>query len=374
MNIYKLSDLSESIQQSKRSQIQAYAFDDSLTISEAISEMDAVMASMSADNDTDYMLTESVLIEAAFSAPNKLDVVSEAVLKDFFAKLKEWYEKLVAMVKGMIDKIKQYLKLSTKNRSEFVERIRKAITDKQYVENTSKTFKYSGYKWKSGFLANPVLELETLGNKAESYLSAQTKGYKENFKDLGEMHTRKAAEAMKGEIPKTDEAAIVKLVETELNVKLSEIVTGIKKAARETESKAEITDFKAVSRDAMITFIEGADDFAEKIVDAYDGIKTKLEEIVDILTDYADTEIKNVKTYKAPGTGADTDREAGDKDKYVEYADLLKKRAAMWKGATEKTMSALNLYSKTCQNLTDEAVKEFMRALKAFVMTKSIKA
>lgn len=363
MNLAKIGLLSESY--AERS-IGSFTFDEGMSISEAISTMESELSVEGLDIVTESAFGQEILIEAAIFNRDKVDTLSEAIGASFIAKIKQWYENAVKFIKGIVEKIKQQIALNTKNKSKFLSVVRPLINKKK-----ADTFEYSGYKWDSKFLANPAMDLEAVGGKAQKVFTEIQKEYQKHA-------NRNATPTMLAKISKeagfnatgthtlTDEY-IRKDIGKQLGIAMDakELKEELRKAAGLTE-KVTIKGFDAVSVDAMMSFIEKSADTDQAIKKTYETIEKELKAIVDALKKIGDTQFKRSEK--------DSD-EAADKQGalWTKYWAPIKADIEKYRKSANVTLSIMGTYNNVCSDLNNTATKEFMRALKSFAGAKVTK-
>lgn len=107
ISVYKLTQaINESASGVVIDDVAAYEFIGGLD--EATSEMNYIMMSEAADIAYFKANAEEIMTEAAISNPSALEVLSENVFQSVGAKIKKFIDKVIAMVKGMIEKIKAF--------------------------------------------------------------------------------------------------------------------------------------------------------------------------------------------------------------------------------------------------------------------------
>jgi len=116
-----------------------------------------------------------------------------------------------------------------------------------------------------------------------------------------------------------------------------------------------------IKPDEMVKFIEKSDDVAKEVKDAYDTLKSSLDDIVKKLEDFDTTHNKE-----------DIDNE-GDKKIYEETMDKLKEAITVGKSVSTTYFSALSTVSDVYQSLSDAAAKEFMTVLRRYADAKEVK-
>lgn len=357
MNLAKISLLSEAA--ASVVQVAPYTFDDSLTFSECVSVVVAELSESAVEIDLNYAYGEEILIEAAMFEADRFDALNEGIAKNFFTSVKEFFTKIKQFVMGLIEKVKKQFALNTKNKSKFVELVKKELNKK--LSRDKEEFQYTGYAWDKSFLSNPSMKLDTLGSAVEAH-----------FADLSKTlsGTKSVDAIVKSYKDANEKDYSVDKFKTELEGKIGGKVENVIEDTVKTVKgeKKDIKKFSEISESDMLTFVEKSDDLIkDKVTDALSAVKDKMDVIINIFTDLEsldlNTELEKLK---------DAD---GNKDRTDAIDSIAKFKARIQSGkqTAQFGVSFLSTYAGKVESLANEASKEFMRVLKAYALAKPAK-
>jgi hypothetical protein len=357
MNLAKISLLSEAA--ASVVHVAPYAFDDSLTFSECVSVVVAELSEAAVEMDLDYTYGEEVLIESAMFESEKFDALNEGIAKSFFASVKEFFTKMKQFVVGLIEKVKKQFALNTKNKSKFVELIKKELNSK--LSRDKEDFQYTGYAWDKGFLANPAMKLAELGSAVESHFAEFGAALSKTKKVEDIVKAYKGADERNYSVD-----SFKQVLEGKIGGKGENIIEDTIKAVK--GEKKDIKKFSEISESEMLTFIEKSDDLIkDKITDALTTVKDKMD---NIITTFNDLESLDLSAELEKLKDTDGGKERTDA---IDAIAKFKAKIQANKQTAQYGVSFLSTYAGKVESLANEASKEFMRVLKSYALTKPAK-
>lgn len=148
LSVFKLAEaMNEAATGRFQDNVAPYEFIGSLE--ESTSEMNFILLSEQASINSFYVGAEEIMTEAAINNPGTLDVLCENVFTNMIGKLKQIIDKIIAMVKGIIAKLKAYFYQLTGKTDKWVSIMEPRVNAaKTGAENA----KVNRYKWDTDFV------------------------------------------------------------------------------------------------------------------------------------------------------------------------------------------------------------------------------
>ena len=125
-------------------------------------DMDGIRMIQETATEEWFNLREKMMRCEHKSIVNEDALLLEAGAGDFFKKIAEWFKKLIAYIKELIQKFIAFIDSKIKKDADFVKKYEKVVMNKDITK-----FEYNGYEWKYGenMASEVVSEIESLTNK-----------------------------------------------------------------------------------------------------------------------------------------------------------------------------------------------------------------
>ena len=232
---------------------------------------------------------DEILSEAALMNPDKVAVLSENVFTNVLSALRKLIDKLIGMVKGLINKIKAFWYKFTGKRDKWIKLMEKKVT-----ETKNSKFTYMMWEWDEGYLTSTLPDSvnKLVATWKEKFAGTTFKQYIQIAKDVASTYGKGTKINEKDESKK--DAYLTSAIEHKFNIKegereysdeqMAKLITGdlgtngntvadavndiYKKAHSDKSEKTEIN--VESKRGSMLTFIKGCDAAIKKVQKAYD--------------------------------------------------------------------------------------------------------
>lgn len=169
LSIYKLTQaINESSAGVVVADVPAYEFVGGLD--EATSEMNYIIMTEAVDMASFMTVSEEIMTEAAISNPDSLETLSENVFKTAWDNVKKFVDKLIAMVKGMIEKIKAHLYKMVGKTDKWIGVMRPRLNAAQGKDKFGEQV-YNMYNWDAKYLASGGTMITGIANMASEVTS-----------------------------------------------------------------------------------------------------------------------------------------------------------------------------------------------------------
>lgn len=154
LSVYKLTQALSESASGVSSNVDAHVFRG--TLDEMAAEFGFTVMSETADLMSFAANAEEIMSEAAIENPSSVAAMSESVLETIGNKLKAIIDKLIAMVKGVIDKLKAFFFKFTGKTSEWLKVMRPRITAAAGREGASE-FSVEAHKWDVEYITSGMV-------------------------------------------------------------------------------------------------------------------------------------------------------------------------------------------------------------------------
>ncbi len=154
LSVYKLTQALSESASGASSNVDAHVFRG--TLDEMAAEFGFTVMSETADLLSFAANAEEIMSEAAIENPSTVAAMSESVLETIGNKLKAIIDKLIAMVKGVIDKLKAFFFKFTGKTSEWLKVMRPRVTAAAGREGASE-FSVEAHKWDVEYITNGMV-------------------------------------------------------------------------------------------------------------------------------------------------------------------------------------------------------------------------
>lgn len=374
LSIYKLTQaINESSAGVVVADVPAYEFVGGLD--EATSEMNYIIMTEAVDMASFMTVSEEIMTEAAISNPDSLETLSENVFKTAWDNVKKFVDKLIAMVKGMIEKIKAHLYKMVGKTDKWIGVMRPRLNAAQGKDKFGEQV-YNMYNWDAKYLAsggtmitgiaNMASEVTSVANdkvskmkEAESALSGARSHLNKDWEKEG---TPADAPGISTASSKLEEITKAAKDDTESNAKkfivtlanamgltgtfnsTEEIWTAVNKKA----TGGDKLDVKATNAGEFFTAIENSKKTLEDLKTVYEKHSNDLKKLKSDIENV----FKNDKAdEKMPGV---------IQTKYREAATALSKQFVSEVSAFE---SAVGTAQTTHRNLVSGMINDYMKAI-----------
>ena len=170
LSIYKLTQaINESSAGVVVADVPAYEFVGGLD--EAASEMNYIVMTEAVDMASFMTVSEEIMTEAAISNPSTLETLSENVFKTAWENVKKFVDKLIAMVKGMIEKIKAHLFKMVGKTDKWISVMRPRLDAAKGKDMKFGEQVYNMYPWDAKYLASGGDMITGIANMASTVTS-----------------------------------------------------------------------------------------------------------------------------------------------------------------------------------------------------------
>lgn len=400
LSIFKLTDaINESaIMRSDISGIEPYEFIGSM--SECTAEFNYNLLSEAANFVDFYAVSEEIMVEAAINNAGSLDILSENVFGQIKDNVVKFINKIIAMVKGLIEKLKAFFYKLTGKTDKWLNIMRPKIQDAQKRTGAA-DFTYEMHKWNVDFVNNG---LKTAVKSAmDNYHNAfKVEGMNRVLTDADEIanfvrgqqdrNLKKPATDSAGANPDSDATKDkIKKIDNETE-DMKKTVEDLKNAYPKTASgwikSAGASRVDDSSMDALWKSVDAAATGGEKVtvklvsdfgIDKMVSAIENSKKTIDDLKKYYDDHLKHLsETKKALENQFNKHKEIKEEDK-IPTSILTSTRAAMTAYANLITTHT-TLAENFCNNARGKNVayvqnmtSEFMSALSKFSGIKSKK-
>ena len=314
LNIFKLTDaINESAAMATGANInsiEAYEFIG--TMEEATTEFNYQVMSEAVNIQSFKAVSDEIMTEAVVSNPGSMEILSENV----FSKLKEGFtkfiDKIIAMVKGVIEKLKAFFFKLTGKTDKWLNIMRPKIQDAQRRGGSS-DFTYEMHKWNTKFVTEGLKGV--VGSFMDYYYGEfkgmSAKKFANVVKSIPSDMVKSVSSDVKGENPDTDKTkAVIKTIDDAVDEMKDETEKGkeedIKKLAELLKS-AGASSISDASLDSIWKSVDsaatGGDRVSVKIASEF-GIDSMIKGIesskktIDDLKKYYDNHLKKLAEIK----------------------------------------------------------------------------
>lgn len=308
--------------------VDAHKFYGSMT--EMASEFNFTLMSEAADIMSYYTNAEEIMTESAMSNPSALGPMSENVLDNLGNKLKAFIDKIIAMVKGVIDKLKAFFFKFTGKTADWLKVMRPRITAAAGRQGAS-DFQVEAHEWDVEYITSGMSggidTLMSIATKTNdkfdrvAQLSASLNAVKGNLNP--DMQGKSADDAgVSAAVDALDKAVEAAKADSEKTG--DEMATAIANAMGVTEGVSSLEEvWGAVAKKA-----NGGDKVTVKVGDikcgkfgnSYDGMLKAIEESKKTISAIQKSYDNHLKTLKSLRSKADAAFKADSKveklDKY----------------------------------------------------------
>ena len=378
LSVFSLKDvLTESAMYGSAANVEAYNFIgdlDESTFIEANYEIMAEAASMSEFvTISDETMVESVI--GGVLTESEQAILSENVFEQIFAGIKKFFEKVISVVKGLINKLKAFFYKFTGKTDKWVSVMRKPIEEAEKRGKNARDFKYMLHKWDEDYIISKMSSgVEALidGDKADmeksvkeaiDFVTTGLNGYK--GKKADDPDIKKKIEVYEKEVKSYNEAkdAADEDLCKDLAAALSVSGNSIDAVWGNVETKAmgdEKTDTLIMNNAKhMLEVIEKSKTTISNLEKAYKNYLEKLNKIKGVL-DKADSSLKDVEK-EVPSVLVSAGRQS------------LTAEFDFMKHSVNITINAINTTQSKNLKYVQSMVSEYMSALSKFANVKASK-
>lgn len=330
---FSIMSLSEAVSRSRY-----YGYNDNVApyefatddINECSAEMDYVLTSESVTMAELFAVTEEIMAEAAVTSPRSLGVITENVFTKIKDGLKKFFDKIIAMVKGIIDKLKAFFYKMTGKTSKWLEVMKPRIEAVKSNQTGWEQVKAETYPYDQTYIYTTmnqaVAKLADQWNGSDNPMTKMYEGVKAWIKDVaakGSEYERptdgedKKPGAVKEDDPQLKELVkdtkdtlkdleddkkkfpkdVASIIGVSANSSMDAIWAECSKKAR--GGKAEKVSVTIGSNvDKMITALEQQSD---KVSDLKDAYEKHLKDLVEFKSNLDQDDIKLDENDKIPG-------------------------------------------------------------------------
>lgn len=155
LSVFKLAEaMNEAATGNFQSNVEAHVFYG--TMDECTSEMGFALLSEQADLMTFSNGVDEIMTEAAMKNPDSLDVLSENVFEQIGKKVKAFIDKIIAMVKGVIEKLKAFFYKFTGKTDKWLSVMKPRVNAASGRAGASEQ-EFEAHKWDAGFVNNDMV-------------------------------------------------------------------------------------------------------------------------------------------------------------------------------------------------------------------------
>lgn len=175
LSVYKLTQAINESATGTGVNVDAHVFYGSMD--EMAAEFGFTAMSEAADMATFISSAEEIMTEAAISNPGAMGTLSENVLETIGNKLKGFIDKIIAMVKGVIDKLKAFFFKFTGKTAEWLKVMKPRITTAAGREGASE-FNVEAHQWDVDYITSGMVsgidKLMTIADKTDNTFDTVT--------------------------------------------------------------------------------------------------------------------------------------------------------------------------------------------------------
>ncbi|MCM1230057.1 MAG: hypothetical protein NC489_07990 [Ruminococcus flavefaciens] len=134
-------------------------------INECSAEMDLVIMTESVEMAEMFMVTEEIMAEAAINNPAALDTINENVFSKIWDGMKKFFDKIISMVKGIIDKLKAHIYKMSGKTSKWLTVMKPKIEDVKRNQSGYEKVTFEGYDYDAAYIKDGMNSgVAALGN------------------------------------------------------------------------------------------------------------------------------------------------------------------------------------------------------------------
>lgn len=378
LNIFKLQEaVNESVTGNVASLASIKAYDFIGTMDEATAEFNYELMAEAVEFHEFVAGAEEIMTEAALNNPDRLDTIQESVFENIKTGLTKFFEKIKAMIKGIIEKLKGFFYKLTGKTDKWVS-IMKPRIEKAKQATGAADISYEMHNWNKEFILTGMKEaIEKLDAKA---LSGSDTAKNRLSSNIAEYANR--AKAEKGSNPDADKfKAEVEKLDRETQKTNDEI-----EAFKDTfaEDVAEVFGVKNNSSlDAVWTDIAHKATGGEKTEVKFRGMVDDMlksiegsKKTVDNLKKFYDKHLKEINDMQTKCNTVIEKFDIKGEDKLP--IEIVRAARAAVQAYSKKITNEMSAYESACNTARGQNVKyvqdmtsEYMNALTKFAGVKS---